>query len=345
MAGRRAHSHTRRIAGTIGFVLIAGGVVGYLLLPRGSGTGAGKTAEGRSLRSTEPGGAGLAATASQGEQRQESPSPRTDPLLKLDGPSPTSHPTSSKSSEPAAVLFQNGLKALARSEWIPARMALNDALDRGLPPREAAEARAKLSELSDRLIFSPARLENDPLVESYVVQKGDYLARIAARNDVTQELLAQVNRLQDRDLVRIGQSFKVIRGPFHAVVDKSDHELYVYLGDTFIKGFRVALGMNGITPTGKWVVKDRLKNPSWRDPSGKFWHQDDPQNPIGEYWIGLEGVEGNAVGQVGFGIHGTIEEDTIGQNVSLGCIRLAAKDIELVYKLMVPRKSTVVVRE
>jgi lipoprotein-anchoring transpeptidase ErfK/SrfK len=72
---------------------------------------------------------------------------------------------------------------------------------------------------------------------------------------------------------------------------------------------------------------------------------DDPKNPLGPYWLGLEGTDGLAVGQRSYGIHGTIDPDSIGKMSSMGCIRLHNQDVEVVYKLLIPGKSTVVVKD
>jgi lipoprotein-anchoring transpeptidase ErfK/SrfK len=72
---------------------------------------------------------------------------------------------------------------------------------------------------------------------------------------------------------------------------------------------------------------------------------DDPANPLGEFWIGLTGIDGHAVGKESYGIHGTIEPDSIGKQASMGCIRMGADDITMVFELLVEGKSTVIVRE
>ena len=54
-------------------------------------------------------------------------------------------------------------------------------------------------------------------------------------------------------------------------------------------------------------------------------------------------MEGEAVGHSGYGIHGTIEPESIGKAVSLGCIRMHNEDVAFVYKLMMPGKSTVTI--
>jgi lipoprotein-anchoring transpeptidase ErfK/SrfK len=70
---------------------------------------------------------------------------------------------------------------------------------------------------------------------------------------------------------------------------------------------------------------------------------DDPQNPLGERWIGLIGVSGGAVGQERYGIHGTIEPQSIGQSISLGCVRMYNEDVAQVYSYLVEKHSTVTI--
>jgi len=257
-------------------------------------------------------------------------------------------PTASRPADPVAAQtdLKAGLAALERGALLEARSRLNEALRTGLPPAEAAQARQALSAIAADTLFNTAVLPDDPLAAHYTVKSGDTLGRIAARFKVTEEMLATINRLPNRNFIREGRRLKVLRGPFHATVCKSDHTLHAFLQDVYVGSFRVALGANGGTPTGRWKVINRQPNPGWTDPrTGREWHPDDPANPIGEFWIGLEGVEGQAVGAFGYGIHGTIEPETIGQDVSLGCVRLAPDDIAAVYRMLVPGESLVTITD
>jgi len=331
----------RRLVGSAVFLGFAAGAFWWLMPLYRSGRQPGD-ANDALLSTTGAPTAGTAAPSARAD-RPSGDSPRTGtPSLttRAGGSAPR------QDAQAARADAQAGLTALQRDEVVKARELLSRALARGLPEPEAAEVRRRLEEVNARLVFSPSRTKGDPLVDAYVVRRGDTLAKIAAEHRITEDLLVELNRIRDRNFIREGQTLKVIRGPFHAVVDKSRHEMYVYLGETFIRAFRVGLGENGSTPTGKWIVRNHLTNPSWTDPrTGKRWHADDPNNPIGEYWIGLDGIEGEAEGKYGYGIHGTIEPETIGKNASMGCVRLLDKDIELLYKLLLPKHSTVVIRD
>ena len=61
---------------------------------------------------------------------------------------------------------------------------------------------------------------------------------------------------------------------------------------------------------------------------------DDPLNPLGERWIDLGD---------GYGIHGTIDPDSIGKAELRGCIRMRASDVEEVYDLLT-KGSEVIIR-
>ena len=93
-----------------------------------------------------------------------------------------------------------------------------------------------------------------------------------------------------------------------------------------------------------FVVKpnSKLVDPEWVNPrTGERFGPKDPKNPIGDYWIGLIGDSDNIRGLEGYGVHGTIDPDSIGAMKSMGCVRLANDDIALVYELLMDGVSTV----
>jgi len=232
--------------------------------------------------------------------------------------------------------------ALARGDALTARRIYCEALKGGLSSTAQQMVRGELIRLADGAIFSPDVLAEDGLVSLYPVGRGDTLMTIARRFKITDDLILSINRIPNKDRLSVGTPLKVVKGPFRAIVTKSDFRLDVFLGEVLVRSFRAGLGTNGSTPTGRWIVRDKLRNPGWTDPrTNEYYHPDAPDNPIGEFWIGLEGVAGDAVSRRGFGIHGTIDPGSIGRQMSLGCVRLLPQDIESVFRLLVIGESTV----
>jgi lipoprotein-anchoring transpeptidase ErfK/SrfK len=237
------------------------------------------------------------------------------------------------------------MQALARDELVAARAHLSEAVTLGLAERDLSEARAALARIGTATIFSGAIVADDPLVRSHVVSPGESLVKIASKYDVTADLLAAINNIANKDMIRAGQTLKVVQGPFHVRVDKKGYRLNVYLQDTFVRQYPVGLGADDSTPTGDWVVGTKLINPTYYPPrGGRIIAADDPENPLGGHWIELIGVAGNAAGQERYGIHGTIAPESIGKSESLGCIRMHNQDVAEVFALLVPKKSNVQVR-
>lgn len=305
-----------------------------------------------------------------------------DPLTDA-APGSTPSPTSSAPTAPPpplnsstlapeiAALIQAGDRAQREGRLIDARKQLNSALfSTTTTPSDRAAIRAKIADINQTLVFSPSLSPGDPISDSYVVEKGDSLVRIARKKGTVTEpnLIARINKLANANAVRVGQSLKIVRGPFHAVVSKSAFRMDVYQGPTpatgsigasnlpdsiepgwtYICSFPVGLGEKGITPIANFYVKEnsKLTNPFWVNPrTGEKFAADDPKNPIGERWIGLEGVNAKDRAFTGYGVHGTIDESSIGRELSMGCVRMHAPDVELVYDLLTPRVSVVKIVE
>lgn len=236
---------------------------------------------------------------------------------------------------------------------VEARVLLNRALNHSAATEpDRRSIRSKLMGINEELVFSPRINEADPLSERYTIQSGDSLQRIASRQGLAIDwrLLQRVNRLANPSMIRAGASLKLVRGPFHAVVNKSDYRLDIYAGAPddqsnwmYIRSFAVGLGEGNGTPPGTYVVRadSKLINPFWRNPrTGEQFGADDPKNPIGEHWLGLQGL-GEASTHTGYGLHGTIEPNSIGQQRSMGCVRMRPEDIAVVYEMLVEGISVV----
>lgn len=124
--------------------------------------------------------------------------------------------------------------------------------------------------------------------------------------------------------------------------------LYLFDSGRLYKSYPVAVGRRftligerlvpSETPVGEFRVSWKDARPAWHPPDWlkkeKGWPRDysvppGPDNPLGTRWIGIwrPGVEG-------YGIHGTNDPASIGNLVSLGCIRMRNSDVEELFDLV-----------
>ena len=176
--------------------------------------------------------------------------------------------------------------------------------------------RSRIEKTAKSIYFSPQPHYMTP----YTIQPGDQLTKIAKLYNVPWEYLAKLNEADPRK-IRPGQKLKVIKGPFAAVVDLDRFELTIQHHGFFVKRYKVGIGKDGTTPIGEFTVKNKLTNPTYYG-TDRVIAADDPQNPLGEYWIDI----GDS-----YGIHGTIDPDSIGKAESKGCLRMRNEDAAEVF--------------
>ncbi|MFM1868104.1 MAG: hypothetical protein RL591_1512 [Planctomycetota bacterium] len=243
---------------------------------------------------------------------------------------------------PAGNLAQ-GL-SLAASEPVKARAMLSSALLSGeLSPLDAKRCSDALVEIGRVLAFTPVYNANDPMFFQYTVQSGDSLEKIVRRHKIGCDwrLIQRINNIKKPEAIRVGQRLKLPKGPFSAVVSKRDYRVDICVGAgnerVVLTSLPCGLGSANGTPTGNFKVRvgSKLLNPEWTHPvTGEHFAGDDPKNPIGEHWLGLEGTDTTNAQLAGYGIHGTIDVDSIGQDRSLGCVRLLAEDVAVVWECL-----------
>jgi lipoprotein-anchoring transpeptidase ErfK/SrfK len=224
--------------------------------------------------------------------------------------------------------LKNGKKYEARNELSDLYFAETDKARR-------IEIKDKLDELNAELVFSK---KPSPDAIIYVVRPGDSLIRIASEFNTNYEFIVRINN-KHRTSIRVGERLKILKGNVTVLVDKSDYTLTLLLNGRFIKQFSVGIGKSDRTPVGVFVVDNKLINPVWYSPDG-IYQFGDPKNVLGTRWIGFEDKEG----LYGYGIHGTTEPDSIGNEMSNGCIRLTNEDVEELFNY-VKAKTKVVIQE
>ena len=283
------------------------------------------------------------------------PKPESKPETQPVKPAPattarTTNTSNDVTSPEAKALMREAIDEIKAGNIIAARDKLNQTLTPPIKLSGQAQVvvKGKLSELADQWLFSRDPYPNDPFTSLYKVQSGDLLSEIGKSYNVPYKLLMDINDIKRPENLQAGKNIKVVNGPFHAVVNKSDFTLDLYIGkNTYVKTYRVGIGEAGKdTPTGIWRVNTgKLISPPWPNPEGGIVYPEDPDYPLGTRWIGLDGLDGDAKGRTGFGIHGTKDPETIGTRSSQGCIRLYNGDVIELFNLMTPNQSMIRVIE
>lgn len=243
--------------------------------------------------------------------------------------------------------------AIVSTDPVTARRDLTRLLDTStLSASDRLRAYDAINEVNKPLFFRSGIVQGDAVFVSHQVETGQTPIAIvrAIGADCEGDLILRVNEIPDARRIAVGRRLKVPKGAFHAEVRKGEYRLNLFHGEgpdrVMIASYPVGLGESNTTPTGIFKVRPRskLKNPQWTNPrTNEFFNADDPKNPIGERWIGLDGIEPHNRDFAGYGIHGTIEPDSIGQMRSMGCIRMRAPDVEVVYEALTAPNSTVLI--
>ncbi len=107
------------------------------------------------------------------------------------------------------------------------------------------------------------------------------------------------------------------------VVSIPDRKLALLENGEVVKIYKIAVGARvSPTPTGTYEILNRLDRPTYYHPHKVI--PPGPENPLGTRWIGLN--------KKGFGIHGTNEPRSIGRAASHGCVRMARRDLEELFR-------------
>ncbi len=188
-------------------------------------------------------------------------------------------------------------------------------------------------DIAGRIDMTAKSIYFDPqphYMAAYEVSPGDQLRVFAREYNVPWEYLARLNRIDDPGRIKAGQRIKVIKGPFAAVADLSDFTLTIHAHGYYVRRYPVGVGADESTPMGTFRVVLKEANPKYFGPD-VVMERDDPANPLGERWIGLDDGGGRPTS---YGIHGTIDPGSIGKAESRGCLRLRNEDVAEVYDLL-----------
>ncbi|MBU1086975.1 MAG: L,D-transpeptidase family protein [Candidatus Omnitrophica bacterium] len=237
-------------------------------------------------------------------------------------PCPAVEPPAIEKAVPAAEQLYTQAQEYAKNEsWLQAKDVYLKILNEHPGCPQAELVHKKLDNTNIKIIRS-AILTSEHV--EYKVEPGDTVDKIARRFNTTVDLIKTLNELKN-NLIRSGQTLRVWAAAFTILIDKSENTLTLKTDAETIKTYPVATGANNITPAGEFTITSRLKNPVWFH-KGEIIPPDNPRNALGSRWLGLDNPQ--------YGIHGTIQPDLIGQQVSHGCVRMLNKDVEELFDLV-----------
>lgn len=200
----------------------------------------------------------------------------------------------------------------------------------------------KLRKVNRASIFGPGTVAG---ITTEKVIGGDSLVRIARRvkkthkNNATAALIQKLNGMTS-SMIRPGQVLRVPKGKMSIEIHVGEFRLFVLLDGQIIFDYPVGTGKNNSTPLASYTIRGKTKHPAWTMPNGEVVKYGDPRHIIGSRWLGFDQVGG---GRSGYGIHGTVDEASIGRQSSEGCIRMRRTDIEALFEL-IPEGCFVVVK-
>ncbi|MDX6485285.1 MAG: L,D-transpeptidase ErfK/SrfK [Gaiellaceae bacterium] len=117
----------------------------------------------------------------------------------------------------------------------------------------------------------------------------------------------------------------------YILVSRETFTLRLYKHLKLSKTYRIAVGQAGLeTPAGEYTINDKQVDPWWHVPNSAWAGAlagrvipPGPEDPIKARWMGFYN---------GAGIHGTVEDWSIGTAASHGCIRMTIPDVEDLYE-------------
>ncbi len=178
------------------------------------------------------------------------------------------------------------------------------------------------------------------LLTRHTVQPGESLALIAKRYQSTIDAIKYLNKLNS-NVIQPRQGLLILSGKIELYVKKSEFRLWALVDNKLLFHAKVGLGKNDSTPVGKFIIAERVENPTWYPPGKEPIPAGNPENILGTRWLGFKDTEEHS----GFGIHGTSDPSGggIGKEVSLGCVRMLNKEIERIF-YFIPYNTPITIR-
>ena len=197
---------------------------------------------------------------------------------------------------------------------------------------------------------------------SYTVKTGDSIKRVGARLGVDWRQLAKENYLNPKAPLQPGQVLtydnrKIVPSALRdgIVINIADRTLYLLKNGTVENSYPVAVGKppkpddgeDWSTPTGRFVITSKTKDPVWKVPQSiQDEMEQHGREPIKEMPAG----KGNPLGKYamktslsGILIHSTNAPSSVYTYASHGCVRVMPEHMEKLFPAVAPRSSGVIV--
>ena len=257
-------------------------------------------------------------------------------------PTPTkpAAPTTPASQEALAVVSA-GEAAEQRDDLYAARTNYLAALARNDLGVAREHVESRLGVVDIQLVFSPREM---PGKVDHAIQKGESLKIIAAHFNTPVDLIVKANEVHNPNRIQVGDRLRLLDNVKFAIeVSKSENWLLVTLDGKFFKRYRVGTGKFNRTPVGTFRIYDKIAEPPWWRPDGTVVPYGDKENILGTRWMAIEAT-GDTPPARGYGIHGTWDDSSLGQQSSAGCVRMKNEDVEELF-IYVPRGTPVTIHE
>lgn len=230
-------------------------------------------------------------------------------------------PTASFDNKTVSKLFDLANAAQEKGSLLEAKKYYQRILSTSQENKVLSLAQNKLYDVNIRLVFSTIETDQSTI---YEVNPGDSLTAVAKKFNTTVGMIKRSNNLV-ADVIRPGQRLRIWTGKFSCIVDKSQNTLTLKSGEEIVKIYKVSTGKNNCTPVGVFKITSKLIDPVWYK-QGAVVLPESPENILGTRWLGFD--------LPGYGIHGTTEPQTIGTQVTAGCVRMPNPDVEELFDIL-----------
>ena len=212
--------------------------------------------------------------------------------------------------------------SLDKGDEVQARKNLELVLKKKDSPGKS-DAEFLIGDLNMKRLKSP---DAGPGDEKYTISRGDTIDGMSRKYKVPADLLVGINNLNPQAL-QIGREIRIPKLDISLEIDKAERTLTIINKGDFLKKYHVGLNADdGSLPAKEISVTKKLnKGMDYTKPDGGTIKAGTSDNPYGTRYIEMSGRTA---------IHGTNNDDKVGQLVEIGSVVMSNQDVEEVYALV-----------